>query len=333
MQQRPMPYTAACAWLGERLPPLEGPAAMLRRGGWVPQRSVHTTMRTIRSKESLPMSEAPTRSILITGCSSGIGRTTAFLLRERGWRVFASARKEADVEDLGQHGFEALRLDHADSQSQRDAVEWVLERTGGSLDALFNNGAFGQPGAVEDLSREVMRFQFETNFFGWHELTCLVLPVMRRQGHGRILYNSSVLGFVAFKYRGAYAASKYAVEGMVDTLRHELAGTRIHPVLIEPGPILTRFRDNAIELYRRNVDPQHSPHRDAYLQQEARLSKKGAAAPFTLPPEAVAGKVLRALEARHPRARYYVTFPTYLLAYLKRVLPTEALDWVLTRSA
>ena len=271
------------------------------------------------------------QSILITGCSSGIGLCAARMLRERGYRVFATARKPADVDQLRGEGFEAFRLDLADSVSIKAAVAQVLQATGGTLDALFNNGAYGQPGAVEDLRREVLLEQFETNLFGTHELTTLVIPVMRRQGHGRIVQNSSVLGFAAMRYRGAYNASKYALEGLSDTLRLELAGSGVYVSLVEPGPILSRFRDNAFAMYRKNIDPEHSVHRAAYLATEARLQKEGPAVPFTLGPEAVVAKVIHALEAKRPKARYYVTFPTYLFGYLKRILPDRALDRVLTK--
>lgn len=273
----------------------------------------------------------PKGSVLITGCSSGIGKATAFGLRERGYRVFASARKDSDVQQLANEGFEALQLDLADSPSIHQAVDVVFERTGGKLDALFNNGAFGQPGAVEDLSREVLRNQFETNFFGTHELTNLVLPKMRAQGHGRILYNSSVLGFVALTFRGAYSASKFALEGLADTLRMELHGTNIKVVLIEPGPILSKFRINSFELYKKYIRPESSPYREIYKSMEERLTHEGAAVPFTLPPEAVLEKVILALESPRPKIRYYVTFPTYLFAGLRRILPDRALDWCLRR--
>jgi len=272
------------------------------------------------------------KSVLITGCSSGIGREVAEGLKSRGYRVFASARKPADVEQLTTAGLESLQLDLADSDSIRKAVDEILGRTGGTLDALFNNGAYGQPGAVEDLSRDILREQFETNLFGWHELTNLVLPVMRRQGHGRIIQNSSVLGFVALRYRGAYNASKYALEGLTDTLRLELAGTGIHVSLIEPGPIASRFRDNAFKAYQRNINPEGSPHEDMYRRMEARLTKEGPAVPFTLPPEAVLKKVIHALESNRPKARYYVTFPTYLFGFLKRVLSDRMLDRVLNKT-
>ena len=271
------------------------------------------------------------KSVLITGCSSGIGLSVAEGLRDKGYRVFATARKGSDVARLTAAGFESLQLDLADSTSIRVAVDDILGRTGGTLDALFNNGAYGQPGAVEDLPREVLRAQFETNLFGWHELTNRVIPVMRRQGHGRIIQNSSVLGFVALRFRGAYNASKFALEGLTDTLRLELTGTGIHVSLIEPGPIASRFRENAFKAYQRNINPDSSVYRDKYLQMEERLTKQGPAVPFTLPPEAVLKKVIHALESRRPRARYYVTFPTYLFGFLKRVLSARLLDRVLNK--
>lgn len=277
------------------------------------------------------MSKRPIHTILITGCSSGIGHVTAQGLKQRGYRVFASARKPEDVNRLQQEGFEAVQLDLDDSASLGEAVDQVLEWSGGTLDALFNNGAWGQIGAVEDLSRAVLRAQFETNFFGTHELTNLVLPVMRRQGYGRILYNSSVLGFVALPFRGAYNASKFALEGLVDTLRMELHGTQIYPVLIEPGPILTKFRENAYRQFKQNIDAEHSPFRELYQKMEQRLATEGPVVPFTLPPEAVLQKVIYALECPRPKIRYYVTFPTHLFAFLRRILPFRALDWVLRK--
>lgn len=271
------------------------------------------------------------KTILITGCSSGIGYVTAQTLKNRGHEVIATARDLAAVKRLEEDGFIAYQLDLADSQSIHTAIRHILEKTGGKLDALFNNAAFGQPGAVEDLSREVLRFQFETNLFGTHELTNLLIPVMREQGHGRIIYNSSILGLVAMTYRGAYNASKFALEGLADTLRLELHGTNIHISLIEPGPILSDFRKNAFMLYQKNINPIQSYHQEKYLAIELRLQKEGAAAPFTLPGDAVAKKVIHALESDRPKIRYYVTFPTYLFAFLKRILPMSWLDWVLRR--
>ncbi len=271
------------------------------------------------------------KNILITGCSSGIGLCVAKGLQQRGYRVFASARKAADVEKLRSDGLTALQLDLDDSTSIQAAIDQVLEMTGGTLYGLFNNGAYGQPGAVEDLHREVLRAQFETNLFGTLELTNRIIPVMRRQGHGRIIQNSSVLGFVAMAYRGAYNASKYALEGLTDTLRLELAGSGIHVSLIEPGPITSHFRANARKMFHNHIDAEQSIHRDTYLAMEQRLAKPGPVAPFTLPPEAVLKKVIHALESKRPRVRYYVTFPTWLFGTLKRLLPHAALDSVLLR--
>lgn len=270
-----------------------------------------------------------TCSILITGCSSGIGLCAAEGLQARGYRVFATARKAADVAMLTAKGLQALPLDLDDSASIQQALEQVLASTGGTLDALFNNAGYGQPGAVEDLSRAALRAQFETNLFGMIELTNRVIPVMRRQGRGRIVQNSSVLGYVALAYRGAYNASKFAIEGITDTLRLELRGSGIRVSLIEPGPIISRFRANAFVAYQRNINASASVHHASYTMMERRLHQPGPTAPFTLGPEAVLGKLIHALESPRPRARYAVTKPAIFLAYAKRLLPDAWLDHVL----
>ena len=220
-------------------------------------------------------------------------------------------------------------LDLTSAASIRSAAQEVLARTGGTLYALFNNAAYGQPGAVEDLRTEVLREQFESNFFGWHELTRQIVPVMRHQGYGRIIQNSSVLGIVAMKYRGAYNASKFAIEGLTDTLRMELAGTGIYVALIEPGPIESAFRANSYQAVQANIDRERSPHRETYDAVEKRLTHVGPEPPFTLPAEAVARRVVRILECRRPRARYYVTVPTYVFAVMKRLFPHWLMDVVL----
>ncbi len=271
------------------------------------------------------------RNIIITGCSSGIGRCVAEGLREKGYRVFATARKKTDVDILIAEGFESVQLDLANSASIRSAFEIILEKAGGKIYALFNNGAYGQPGAVEDLSRDVLRQQFEVNLFGTHELTNLVLTVMRQQGHGRIIQNSSVLGFVALQFRGAYNATKYAMEGLTDTLRLELMGTNIHISLIEPGPIDSLFRKNALTAFEENISAENSPFENAYKKLVERLRAEGHVVPFTLGPEAVLDKVVHALESKKPKARYYVTFPTYLFGILKRILSVRMMDRVLKK--
>lgn len=272
------------------------------------------------------------RSVLITGCSSGIGLCCARTLVARGWRVFASARRPADVAKLQAEDLEALQLDLDDSDSIAAAVTDVLQRSGGTLDALFNNGAYGLPGAVEDLSRAALRAQFETNLFGWLELTNRVIPVMRAQGHGRIVMNSSVLGFVALPYRGAYTATKFALEGISDTLRMELAGSGIHVSLIEPGPIDTQFRANAHAAFKRWIAADCSAHKIQYVAQERRLTSTRPGGAFTQSADAVCAKLIHALESRRPRARYRVTVPTHLFAWLKRILPSGVLDCALRRA-
>lgn len=272
------------------------------------------------------------KTILITGCSSGIGHCVATGLKERGYRVFATARNPADVEVLKAEGFEAFQLDLTDSASLNKAVDEILALTANRLDALFNNGAYGLPGAVEDLSRDALRIQFETNVFGWIELTNRIIPVMREQDYGRIIMNSSVLGFAAMAYRGAYNASKFAIEGFSDTLRLELKDTAIQVSLIEPGPISSKFRQNAKKAFDQFIDAEHSVHKAQYEAMERRLNKPGPAAPFTLPPEAVLKRVIHALESRRAKPRYYVTVPTYLFGYLKRFVSSRVLDKILSKA-
>ena len=270
-----------------------------------------------------------TRSILITGCSSGIGYDAAHALRARGWRVLATCRNPGDCARLEGEGLESYPLDYADPHSVRDAVAEALERTGGTLDALFNNGAYGIPGAVEDLPTDALRAIFETNVFGYHELTRRVIPVMRAQGHGRIIQNSSVLGFVVLRWRGAYNSTKFALEGLTDTLRLEMRDTPIHVILIEPGPITTKIRENSIPHFEKWIDWEASPRADQYRTGlRKRLYTNSGPDAFELPCDAVTKKLIHALEAANPRPRYFVTTPTYVMNLLKRVLPTRMLDWV-----
>ncbi|MCF7748811.1 SDR family oxidoreductase [Sulfitobacter sp. M39] len=272
------------------------------------------------------------RSILITGCSSGIGYAAAHALRERGWKVYASCRQTHDCEKLAAEGFDAPHLDYTDATSIAAAVDHVLEQTGGTLDALYNNGAHATPGAVEDLPTDALREIFESNFFGWHELTRKIIPVMRAQGHGRIIQCSSVLGLVTMPWRGAYNSTKFALEGLTDTLRIELRDTPIHVTLIEPGPITSNIRANSIPHFERWIDWKSSARKAQY--ESALLDRLYTARGpdrFELPPQAVVDKLIHALEADRPRPRYYVTTPTRISGILKRILPTRALDWVLSR--
>jgi short-subunit dehydrogenase len=272
------------------------------------------------------------KSILITGCSSGIGYDAAHWLRARGWRVFATCRQQQDCDRLIAEGLESFCLDYADEASITAAVAEVARRTGGTLDALYNNGAFAIPGAVEDLPRGALREIFETNLFGYHDLTRQVIPLMRAQGHGRIINCSSVLGLVGMKFRGAYVATKFAMEGLTDVLRLEMAGTGIEVILIEPGPITSRIRENARPHVTKWIDWKNSARADEYAPLIERLfGEKYGLDPFELPARAVTKKLIAALESRRPRPRYYVTTPTYLMGFARRILPTRALDWLITK--
>ncbi len=271
------------------------------------------------------------KSILITGASSGIGFDAAHGLRDAGWRVFASCRKAEDCERLRAAGFESPQIDYADADSIVNGLTETLEATGGTLDALYNNGAYACPGAVEDLPTDALRDIFETNLFGWHELTRLVIPVMRAQGHGRIINCSSVLGFVGYKWRGAYVATKFALEGLTDVLRQELSDTAIKVILIEPGPITSEFRKNAVPHFEKWIDWQNSARRDAYQEELDRLYTETEPGKFELPAAAVTKKILHALTAPKPKPRYYVTTPTYIMGFLRRILSTRWLDAVILR--
>lgn len=271
------------------------------------------------------------KSVLITGASTGIGYFTAHQLQRDGYLVVASCRKHEDVIRLKNEGLHVVQIDLRDSASIKEGFNEVMKICDGELYALFNNGAYGQPGAVEDLSRNVLRDQFEANFFGWCELTNLALPGMLKQGFGRVIQNSSVLGLAAMPLRGAYNASKYAIEGLSDTLRLELKDTGVHVCLIEPGPIHSEFRKNALEALIKNVDFSKSRHEKTYQKAIERLSKTVSTTPFTLGPDAVYKRVIHALESKRPHARYYVTFPTYLVGFMKRILSASLMDKLLLK--
>lgn len=272
------------------------------------------------------------KNILITGCSTGIGKHCAIELSKEGWRVFATARKPEDLKMLEEAGLEALYLDYTDTNSIHKCFNQVIEKTQGRLDALFNNGAYGQPGAVEDLKTDVLRKQFEANFFGWSELTNLVVPVMRAQGYGRIIHCSSILGWVTSPWRGAYNASKFALEGLASTMRIELHGTGIHVCLIEPGPIKTDFSKNGKIAFTENIDIENSVHRKQYKAELKRLESGGGVNRFRLGPEAVYNKLHHALNVSKPKAHYGVTVPTHVMNIARRILPTRLVDKILLKS-
>ncbi|MBU1642503.1 SDR family NAD(P)-dependent oxidoreductase [bacterium] len=272
------------------------------------------------------------KTILITGCSSGIGYATAHYLHNNGYEVFATARKYADVKRLREEGLSAFELDVTDTASIDSALDAILALTGGTLYALFNNAGYGQPGALEDLPGAALREQLETNVIGLHEMTRRIIPVMRRQGYGRIIQHSSVLGLISLRFRGAYNASKYAIEGLCDTLRLELSDSSVHLITINTGPIRSKFRDNATEKFLQYVNIEESYFTREYKAEVlARKEKKNGKDPFTKEPIAVIEKILLALEQPKPRPRYYVTTATHILGTLKRLLPTSWLDKILLK--
>jgi len=273
------------------------------------------------------------RTVIVTGASSGIGAYCARALKAEGWRVFATARKPADISALEADGIEAFYLDYREPQSIAALVEAVLERTGGTLDALFNNGAYAQPGAVEDLPVAALREQFEANFFGWHDLTRRVMPVMRRQGHGRLVHCSSILGLAPVRFRGAYSASKHAIEGLMLCMRQELEGSGIHLSLIEPGPVTSKIASNGLPWFLRNIDVENSVHRADYQAQLARLQAGGSVSKLKPGPEIVHRALRHALLSQRPRPHYVVTVPAKIGAVLKRILPASLLYRLLARRA
>lgn len=271
------------------------------------------------------------KTILISGCSSGIGLCLARGLRKDGYRVFATARQAADVSLLQAEGFEALQLDLNDSENIQQVARQVLRDSDNQLYALINNAAYGQVGAVEDLSREALRAQFECNVFGTQELTNALLPAMRAAGQGRIIHISSVLGLVCMPMRGAYSASKFALEALGDNLRMELAGSGVQVSLIEPGPVVSKFRENALTIFKATIDPSFSAHAQRYKKETERLAHTGPNSRFTLPPESVLKKIQHALKAKRAKPRYYVTLPTWIFGLLRRILSTRVLDALLMR--
>lgn len=267
-------------------------------------------------------------SVLITGCSSGIGLQTAIYLKMQGHRVFPTARRFQDVQMLKDLGFEAFLLDVTKKETIKDTLGNILQITDGTLDVVFNNAGFGQPGAVEDIRTDVLKEQFETNVFGLHEVTLQVLPIMQKQGYGKIIQHSSVLGLVSLQLRGAYNASKYAIEGLTDTLRLELDDTKIQVTLLNTGPVTSKFRENAIKNAVKNIDMENSRFKELY---ERNLKQNKSKVPFNLEAVEVAKVVEKIIKAKKVRPRYYITKATYILGYLKRVLSTATLDKILKR--
>lgn len=288
-------------------------------------------MATLGETTSNPGQEL--RSIIVTGASSGIGAHCARALKTEGWRVFATARKPEDIAALEADGVEAFYLDYSEAASIEALVTAVLDRTGGKLDALFNNGAYAQPGAVEDLAVAALKEQFEANFFGWHDLTRRLVPVMRRQGHGRIVHCSSILGLTPVRFRGAYSASKHALEALMLCQRQELAGSGVHVSLIEPGPVTSKIASNGLVWFLKNIDHENSVHRADYQAQLERLRAGGSQSRLKPGPEVVHKALRHALLSRRPRPHYVVTVPARIGVMLKRILPASMLYRLLAKRA
>lgn len=269
------------------------------------------------------------RAVLISGCSSGIGYSAALTLKQRGYRVFATARQAEDLARLSEQGLESIALDLSDDNSVKDCFAEVSEKTQGRLYALVNNGAYGQGGALEDVSRQQLRAQFETNLFGWHDLSRRALAVMRGHGEGRIVLIGSIVGYLALPLRGAYNASKYALEGWADTLRRELGNSGIQVSLIEPGPIDTHFRANSLAQFKKTIRVDNSVHSHAYRSFLQRLEPDAAPTPFTLPPSAVVHKLVHALESRRPKTRYRVTVPAQACWFLRKIISDRMQDRII----
>ena len=271
------------------------------------------------------------QNILITGCSSGIGLETALILKRNGIKVYASARKDKDIEMLKDLGFITFKIDIRNKDEIKYALETILKNDL-KLDAVFNNAGFGQPGAVEDLSVEVLKEQFNTNFFGLHEVTIQAMKIFRAQGYGKIIQHSSVLGIISLKFRGAYNASKYAIEGINDTLRQEVLGSQIYISTINTGPVTSKFRENALKKFNKNITVEGSFWEETYKKElKARLETTEDKAPFNLPASSVANTVLKIMQTQKPKPRYYVTKATYILGFLKRVLSTSLMDKILNK--
>ena len=271
------------------------------------------------------------KNILITGCSSGIGLQTAITLKDNGYKVYASAKKDDDISELKSLGFETFKLDVRNQDDITDAFNQILQNDG-KLDALFNNAGFGQPGAIEDISTDVLRKQFETNFFGLHELTIQAMKIFRKQGYGKIIQHSSVLGIIALKFRGAYNASKYAIEGLNDTLRLEVMDSDIYISSINTGPVTSKFRENALKKFNKNVDIKNSFFNKTYNKVlKQRLESQKDNTPFNLPATSVANVVLKIMQSSKPKPRYYVTKATYILGFCKRILSTSLMDKILSK--
>ncbi len=272
------------------------------------------------------MAEPTSKAVLITGCSTGIGRATAELLAGDGWKVYATARNVDSIADLTNAGCELLALDVTDEASMRAAVDQI-ESTEGSVGVLINNAGYSQSGAVEDVPIDVVRRQFETNVFGLVRLTQLVLPGMRKHGWGKVVNISSMGGKLTFPGGGYYHGTKHALEAISDALRFEVKGFGIDVIVIEPGLITTEFGRRAVSSIDDEVrDDGPYAEFNAAVAEMTGSAYDSALAKLGGPPEVVAKKIKKAITARRPKTRYKVTASAKLAMAQRRLLTDKMWD-------
>ena len=274
---------------------------------------------------------APKKNILITGCSSGIGHDAALTLNKKGWRVFATCRSRSDCKYFESLGIESFPLDLSNEKSIKSATDLIEEKISSKLNAIFNNAAFAIPGAIQDLPRSALREIFEVNVFGQFDLIKRCLPLMAQVEDPRIVNCSSVLGFLSLPYRGAYSATKFALEALTDAMRRENFDGPVKIILLQPGPINTKIRQNSIKHFEKWVNWQDSIHQKKYKNIVIeRLYNKSSSnlSKYELHPRSVTKVLEKALDAKKPKCRYMITTPTLAARILISTLPTKLLDWM-----
>ena len=272
-----------------------------------------------------------TKNILITGCSSGIGKNVAITLHNKGWRVFATCRSKTDCTFFTKLGIESFPLDLLKEESINCAVNLVKEKTKSQLDVLFNNGAYAIPGAIQDIPRSAMREIFEVNVFGQIDLINRCIPLMMNSDYPKVINCSSVLGFISLPYRGLYSATKYSIEALTDALRRENYDSKIKFVLIQPGPINTDIKKKSIKHFEKWIDWKKSVHQKTYENKVIKRlydnNYKDSFNVYELQPDEVTKILINVLNSKKPKARYKITIQTKIAQIMTKLLPTNTLDW------
>ena len=272
-----------------------------------------------------------TKNILITGCSSGIGKDVAITLHNKGWRVFATCRSKTDCTFFTKLGIESFPLDLLKEESINCAVNLVKEKTKSQLDVLFNNGAYAIPGAIQDIPRSAMREIFEVNVFGQIDLINRCIPLMMSSDYPKIINCSSVLGFISLPYRGLYSATKYSIEALTDALRRENYDSKIKFVLIQPGPINTDIKKKSVKHFEKWINWKKSIHKKTYENKVIKRlydnNYKDSFNSYELQPDEVTKILINVLNSKKPKARYKITIQTKIAQIMTKLLPTNILDW------